>query len=104
MWPDEAGCCHAVQMTPCRGSVILVTEESIAWPYNLSLREVQVLTLIARGCSNPEIAQLLFVSARTASTHVEHILAKMDCSSRAKLAAMAVAEGLLVCDVKRRRT
>ena len=103
VWPDEAGFCHRVAITPCRGNVILITEELVPWPYGLSLREVQVLHLIAGGASNPQIAKQLFVSTRTASTHVEHILSKMNCSSRTKLAAMAVAEGLLLAETPSRR-
>jgi DNA-binding CsgD family transcriptional regulator len=103
VWPDEAGLCHKVAIIPCRGNLNLVTEELAQWPHNLSLREVQVLHLVADGDSNPEIAQQLFVSTRTVSTHIEHILAKMGCSSRAKLAAMAVSEGLLLADTPSRR-
>jgi DNA-binding CsgD family transcriptional regulator len=76
---------------------------STPWPFGLSLREIQVLNLIADGASNPEIAQRLFISTRTASTHVEHILTKMGCSTRAKLAAVTVAEGLLLLDANNYR-
>lgn len=103
IWPDESGFCHKVTTVPCRSNVILVTEELAPWPYNLSLREIQVLHLVASGASNPEIAQQLFVSTRTVSTHIEHILAKMDCFSRTKLAAMAVSEGLLLAEAPSRR-
>ena len=43
IWPDEAGCCHRVAIVPCRGNLVLVTEELAPWPHDLSLREVQVL-------------------------------------------------------------
>ncbi|WP_206706261.1 helix-turn-helix domain-containing protein [Bradyrhizobium barranii] len=45
--------------------MVVVTEEQISWPYDLSLREIQVLHLVATGASNPQIAQQLFVSPRT---------------------------------------
>lgn len=96
IWPDEAGCCHRVAIVPCRGDLVLVTEELAPWPHDLSLREIQVLHLVAGGASNPQIAQQLFVSPRTVSTHIEHILAKMACSSRVQLAALAMSEGLLL--------
>jgi DNA-binding CsgD family transcriptional regulator len=98
LWPDQFGGCHKVAFTSCSGSLTLVTEESVPWPFKLSFREIQVLNLIADGASNPEIAKRLFISTRTVSTHVEHILVKMRCSSRTRLAALTVAEGLLLPD------
>lgn len=98
LWADKTGGCHRVTITPCHGNVCLVTDEATAWPFGLSPRELQVLNLIASGASNPDISQRLFISPRTVSTHVEHILDKMGCYSRAKLAAMAVAEGLTLAE------
>ena len=46
------------------------------------------------GRSNPEIAAALFVSPRTAETHVTHILAKLGVATRAEAAARAVRAGL----------
>jgi DNA-binding CsgD family transcriptional regulator len=103
VWSDEAGFCHKVAIIPCRGKIMLVTEELVPWPYDLSFREIQVLHLVADGASNPQIAQQLFVSPRTISAHMEHILAKMGCSSRTKLAAMAISEGLLLAETPSRR-
>jgi DNA-binding CsgD family transcriptional regulator len=104
VWPDEAGRCHQVTITPCRGNILLITEECIRWPYNLSLREFQILHLVTSGASNPNIAEQLFVSPRTVSTHIEHILAKMGCDSRTRLAALAVSEGLLLAENPSRRS
>ena len=56
----------------------------------LSAREVEVLRLIARGKSNAEIANDLFIAQRTAATHVEHILLKLGAANRAHAAAMGV--------------
>jgi DNA-binding CsgD family transcriptional regulator len=103
VWPDEAGRCHKVTVTPCRGNILLITEECMPWPYSLSLREIQILHLVTSGASNPEIAEQLFVSPRTVSTHIEHILAKMSCDSRTRLAALAVSEGLLLAESPSRR-
>jgi DNA-binding CsgD family transcriptional regulator len=103
VWPDETGQCHQVTIIPCRSNLFLVTEESAPWPHDLSLREIQVLHLVAGGASNPKIAQQLFVSPRTVSTHIEHILAKTGCASRAQLAAMAMSEGLLLGETPSRR-
>lgn len=104
VWPDETGCCHKVVLTPCRDNLTIITEQLVMWPYGLTVREIQVLHLVAYGASNSQIAERLFVSVRTISTHVEHILAKMNCSSRASLAATAVAEGLLLVEDPSRKS
>jgi DNA-binding CsgD family transcriptional regulator len=62
--------------------------------FGLSLREREVLRLIAAGHSNAEIAQALFISPRTASTHAAHILSKLGLTTRAELIAFAHREGL----------
>ena len=61
----------------------------------LTSREVEVLRLIAEGCSNREIADRLYISHRTAMQHVANILAKLDVSSRTAAAAFAHRHGLL---------
>ncbi|NLW03667.1 MAG: response regulator transcription factor [Pseudomonadaceae bacterium] len=48
----------------------------------LSVREEQVLVLVAEGLANKEIAQRLFISLHTVKTHIRHILRKLDVSSR----------------------
>jgi DNA-binding CsgD family transcriptional regulator len=55
----------------------------------LTAREVEVLRLIAAGRSNAEIADVLFISPRTASTHAANILAKCSLATRAELIAFA---------------
>jgi DNA-binding NarL/FixJ family response regulator len=61
----------------------------------LTRREREVLRLLVAGRSNPEIAETLFVSPRTAETHVTHILAKLGVTTRAEAAAHAVRAGLV---------
>ncbi|MFC5993552.1 ABC transporter substrate-binding protein [Pseudonocardia hispaniensis] len=61
----------------------------------LSGRELQVLTLLACGLTNPEIAVRLGVSRRTVATHVERVLSKLEVPSRAAAAALALDRGLL---------
>ena len=50
----------------------------------LTKRETEVLSLLAEGCSNAEIAQRFYISRRTAEHHVAHILAKLGLRSRAR--------------------
>jgi len=60
----------------------------------LTRREREVAALIARGYTNREIATSLVIGERTAATHVEHILDKLQMTSRAQIAAWA-ADALL---------
>ncbi len=60
----------------------------------LTAREREVAVLIARGCSNREIAETLVVSERTVEYHVSNILAKLGSASRGQVAVWAVAHGL----------
>jgi DNA-binding NarL/FixJ family response regulator len=60
----------------------------------LTTREREVATLLAEGLTNGQIAQRLYISAKTASVHVSNILAKLGMSSRAEVAAWAAREGL----------
>jgi non-specific serine/threonine protein kinase len=53
----------------------------------LTRREGEVADLVAQGMSNREIAAKLVVSPRTAEAHIEHILIKLDFTSRAQIAA-----------------
>jgi HD-GYP domain-containing protein (c-di-GMP phosphodiesterase class II) len=70
-------------------------------PAGLTAREVEVLRLLARGCSNKQIAEVLVISPKTAGNHVEHIYAKIDASNRASAGLFAVQHGLLPEDEPR---
>ena len=52
----------------------------------LTRRESEVARLVARGLTNREIAEQLFLSERTAQNHVQHILTKLDLSNRSQIA------------------
>ena len=53
----------------------------------LTAREFEVAKLVAEGATNREIAERLVISPKTASAHIEHILAKLRVSRRAEIAA-----------------
>jgi DNA-binding CsgD family transcriptional regulator len=61
----------------------------------LTTREREVLALIGRGYANKEIARALFITERTARTHVSNILRKLDLSSRTQAALLAREEGVV---------
>jgi DNA-binding NarL/FixJ family response regulator len=54
----------------------------------LTPREAEVLTLVARGYTNREIAAALVISVKTASVHVSHILRKLDAPNRLEAATI----------------
>jgi DNA-binding CsgD family transcriptional regulator len=66
-----------------------------AAPYGLTPREIDVLRLIARGMSDKEIADALFISPNTVMRHVSHILEKLDVDSRTAATARAIRHGLV---------
>ncbi|GAB4577409.1 MAG: response regulator transcription factor [Anaerolineales bacterium] len=59
----------------------------------LSSREQEVLSCLARGLSDKDIAQALFLSVRTVQTHLAHVYAKLGVHSRIEAALMAVKAG-----------
>lgn len=59
----------------------------MAGAYALTAREAEVARLVAAGCSNPEVAQLLFVSRYTVEDHLKKVYAKLGVNSRSELVA-----------------
>ena len=68
------------------------TMESFA---ELTTRELDILRLVARGLSNAEIAQRVFISEKTVRNHLTSIFAKLDVDSRAKAIVLARDGGLV---------
>jgi len=68
----------------------------IVLPSGLTSRELEILTLIAAGLTNTEIAARLFISPLTCKSHVSRILAKLEARDRTQLAVIAYESGLVV--------
>jgi NarL family two-component system response regulator LiaR len=79
---------HEIQ----RGSELPLVEEP------LTERDVEVLSLVAQGFTNQEIADRLFVSERTVRTHVSNILSKLHLANRTQAALYALRKGLASLD------
>lgn len=61
----------------------------------LTTREKEILTLIAQGLSNQQIAEKLFISIKTVQTHRAHILEKLGLHDRTELVRYAIRKGLI---------
>ncbi|MFI6785896.1 response regulator transcription factor [Nonomuraea sp. NPDC050383] len=105
LWLGRDGRWHELRLLRAgvgfQGSIqgAVVAERPCALPYELTGREVDVLTRVAAGDSNPQIAAALVLSVRTVTTHLEHIFTKLGCDSRTRLTTKALAEGLCRLDL-----
>ena len=100
LWPVDRGWRRVVLRrctvgSPVTRRAVLVSDTPTPLPYGLSPRELEVLTRAARGQTNQAIAQALFLSPRTVHSHIEHLLRKTGCASRAEATALAVRDGVL---------
>ena len=64
----------------------------------LTDREVDVVKLVARGLTNQEIAEALFISERTVGNHIGSILGKLHLANRTQAALYALREGITTLD------
>jgi DNA-binding NarL/FixJ family response regulator len=69
---------------------------------DLTERELEVFRLIARGLSNVEIGQELYISDTTVKTHITHILQKLNLRDRVQAVVLAHETGLFVSDARNR--
>jgi DNA-binding CsgD family transcriptional regulator len=71
------------------------TENNTKTEYQLTQRELQIISLISQGYTNKEIAEMLYISVETAKTHRKNLLKKTHCKGTAELANFAFSRGLL---------
>ncbi|MCA9879232.1 MAG: response regulator transcription factor [Thermomicrobiales bacterium] len=81
--PHDISSTHVANIAPARGNGVLTR------------REVEVLRLVARGWTDRDIAERLYLSRRTVSNHVSNILGKLDVPSRRAAVVTAVRLGML---------
>ena len=92
----------AAQSAPAAQAALAATADGNGVPSRdrlqrvLTERELEVLTMVARGLSNAEIADELTISPATAKTHVAHLLTKLDARDRIQLVIIAYQSGLAV--------
>lgn len=67
-------------------------------PFELKPRELEVLTLMCKGLTNPQIAAKLFLSRATVKYYVSEILTKLNLSTRTEAVAYAIENGLVTRD------
>ncbi|WP_344289933.1 response regulator transcription factor, partial [Streptomyces synnematoformans] len=90
-----AGVARDAESLAARARIALTPDAAPAEPADpaealgLTVRESDVLRLVAAGRSNRQIAEELFISPKTASVHVSHILAKLGVAARGEAAAVA---------------
>lgn len=63
--------------------------------YDLTPRETEVLKMVAQGLTNSEIAEEMFVSVRTITTHISNIFGKLEVNNRSRAIATATQAGLV---------
>ncbi|HEX3791505.1 MAG TPA: LuxR C-terminal-related transcriptional regulator [Pseudonocardiaceae bacterium] len=78
------------------GDEIVVGDIPANLPYGLSIRELEVLTLIVGGFTNVQIAHRLLIAPKTVAKHIEHVLGKLGVRSRTEAAVRATRIGLVL--------
>jgi DNA-binding NarL/FixJ family response regulator len=87
-----------VQLSPQAAARLMREMRQPEAPEALTERETEVLTLLARGRANKEIARDLQIGEKTVKTHVSNILGKLGVQSRTQAALFAVRQGLVPAD------
>jgi DNA-binding CsgD family transcriptional regulator len=96
LWPRGGSSWYSCCAYRCRDDVVALSLRPLDGVYDLTLRELQVLTRLADGSSNGDIAAELFVTIRTVRAHVEHIFDKLSVATRSAAVSRALADGLIL--------
>jgi DNA-binding CsgD family transcriptional regulator len=95
VWPSRSRQWLGCRLIRCRNQLDVLTVRPLPDVHGLTGRELEVLAQLVEGHSNGDIAEKLWVTVRTVRAHVEHIMQKLDVSSRAGAVARALEEGLV---------
>ena len=86
---------HRLRTSGVRGIPRGPRQSTIDNPAGLTVRQMEVLSLLSEGCINAEIAERLFISAKTVDHHVSAILTKLDARTRAEAVSIALQSDLM---------
>src|SRR3954469_13453530 len=95
-WLDDGGAWYRCRLLHCRDGVVVLAVSASNQLHRLTPRELEVLTHLAAGRTNDEIADELVVTTRTVRAHVERLMDKLGGASRSGAVARAIREGLLM--------
>ncbi|WP_321575211.1 helix-turn-helix domain-containing protein [Oerskovia douganii] len=85
MVDDGAFPLSAPAVAAMRSTLAVAPAREVGRPdFGLSAREAEVATLLAEGCTNPEIAARLFVAEKTVKNHINSVFAKMQVRNRSE--------------------
>ena len=93
-YKEEPALWFRISLCRYKQQLTLLQAEQTALPFELSKRELEILTLLSSGLSNMEIATRLYISERTVAKHVEHLFQKTAIDNRTILAVFSVTENL----------
>jgi DNA-binding CsgD family transcriptional regulator len=96
LWPRGDSSWYSCCAYRCGDDVVALSLRPLDGVYDLTLRELQVLTRLADGSPNGDIAAELFVTTRTVRAHVEHIFGKLGVATRSAAVSRGLAEGLIL--------
>lgn len=82
-------------LAPAVASLLLQQVQTPLLQKALSAREVEVLSLVARGASNKEVARSMYLSEATVKSHLLHLFEKLGVSDRTAAVTVALERGLL---------
>jgi DNA-binding NarL/FixJ family response regulator len=86
---------HSIYLARTQNGKHQGTRESVEEAWGLTRRELEILTLVAEGHSNAQLARMLWVTEQTVKFHLSNIYRKLDVSNRTEASRWAQVHGLL---------